>query len=328
MYPLEVVIVQDLSDSFGDDFQVMKETELPAMYKELTESHPGSAFGAVSFVDKPISPFGWPLDWCWKNEAAIGADLAALQSVYGTYETGGGQDFPENQAGAILSTAQAKKLNWGSVDDSVRLVVLSTDAPAHYDDETDPTVDRKGMLPYNGTFDEDNVDNQCVEVYYPSYQEVIRELTHPADGSIPPYVAFLVYDDGFNNKTLDSYRWLASEIAENDSFVRDRGANSTEFWTSLSAIIGIIDSLECNGTVSSTSTVLPETLVTETHIVTTETTTSTPILTSTGSVTQSETCPGCDCPPRTGTAGCPCCSARLKMEIPCDAKVVHVDIIH
>jgi len=351
-YPLEVVIVQDVTGSFTDDMPVMANSELPVMFDTLSETHPGSSFGIVSFADKPILPFGYPPepnyrdDYCYLLDAPLGQNLADLTGVYNNYLASGGADPPENQYGAIVNTLQAKKIGWGSNPDAIRLVVLVTDAPPHYDD-ANGGVDRHGMAAFSGTFEEDNINGQCTAQFYPSWQETIRQINAPVDGGIPPYVAFLVYDDGADGKTLDTWQWFASQIYENNSFVRERAEDSSNFWEELSQIIGIMDSVECQPISSTTPT--PTTTTTDSTSTTTdngsgipagstettETSTADPATTTTTTGTTDSTtastvapCPPCPCP---GPDPCDHCHNHCGNEAyiryPIDVKEIDVHIV-
>eukprot|EP01055_Gregarina_sp_Pseudo9_P002895 Gregarina_sp_Pseudo_9__2894@NODE_3114_length_748_cov_9959_015515_g2149_i3_p1_GENE_NODE_3114_length_748_cov_9959_015515_g2149_i3NODE_3114_length_748_cov_9959_015515_g2149_i3_p1_ORF_typecomplete_len131_score10_34Integrin_beta/PF00362_18/0_00011_NODE_3114_length_748_cov_9959_015515_g2149_i327419 len=54
-FPIEILLVQDATNSFNDDIVNMKQTQLQLMIDALSTSHPGSAFAAMSFRDKPAA---------------------------------------------------------------------------------------------------------------------------------------------------------------------------------------------------------------------------------------------------------------------------------
>eukprot|EP01053_Blabericola_migrator_P002588 Blabericola_migrator_1__2587@NODE_172_length_12094_cov_159_438181_g149_i0_p8_GENE_NODE_172_length_12094_cov_159_438181_g149_i0NODE_172_length_12094_cov_159_438181_g149_i0_p8_ORF_typecomplete_len189_score36_60Integrin_beta/PF00362_18/2_3e15VWA/PF00092_28/0_18Rsa3/PF14615_6/1_2_NODE_172_length_12094_cov_159_438181_g149_i038344400 len=114
-FPIELVIVQDLTDSFDDDIANMKSTQLQLLIDALSVSHPGSALAAVSFKDKPLWPLGGNDDYCLKLGAPLTTDTAVLKAEYESMLVYGGGDPPESQFHALVAVAQSDTPGWGTV---------------------------------------------------------------------------------------------------------------------------------------------------------------------------------------------------------------------
>lgn len=129
--PLDLVFLQDLSGSFGGDIATVRDLA-PKIVNAVNKVAPGSGFGAVGFVDKPTSPFGSSYDYVYKLFAAIstgGAD--AIRDAYSAMTIQSGADGPEAQLEALMQVAKRADGEVGFRPDSMRVVVLFTDADYH-----------------------------------------------------------------------------------------------------------------------------------------------------------------------------------------------------
>ncbi|RJF80529.1 hypothetical protein D3874_25710 [Oleomonas cavernae] len=127
--PLDVQFLQDLSGSFGDDIATVRGL-VPSIVTALRGVQTDSLFGASTFIDKPVSPFGAAGEWVYAQALGLTADTAALTATYNGMVIRNGADEPESQIEALMQLA----LHAGDVGyraDSARFAVLFTDAPFH-----------------------------------------------------------------------------------------------------------------------------------------------------------------------------------------------------
>lgn len=140
--PLDIFLMQDLSSSFSDDLPNMQNS-VQALVDNVILLNNNTWFGWGSFIDKPISPFGyWSLysgtrDYECKLHLPISSDPSQLvNSIQGLSSAGlfGGQDVPESQLDCILSFTQDPTVGWRSVaqyGQTNRLLIIISDAPYH-----------------------------------------------------------------------------------------------------------------------------------------------------------------------------------------------------
>ncbi len=127
--PLDVQFLQDLSGSFGDDIANVRGL-VPAIVTALQAVQANSEFGASTFVDKPISPFGATGEWVYNTAQSLTANTAALTNTYNNMVIRYGADEPEAQLESLMQLA-LHSAEVGFRPDSARFVVLFTDAPFH-----------------------------------------------------------------------------------------------------------------------------------------------------------------------------------------------------
>lgn len=127
--PLEMVLLQDLSGSFGDDVSVVQ-----GLADDLIASLSGLAttvrLGLASFIDKPTSPFGSSTDHEYRTELGLTGDFSAWNDAIDALTIGSGNDGPESQITGLMQTAlRTAEIGWSS--DALKVVVLTTDARPH-----------------------------------------------------------------------------------------------------------------------------------------------------------------------------------------------------
>ncbi len=127
---LDLFLLEDLSGSFGDDLNVIK-TLVPNLVTSITGIVSDTFFGVGSYVDKPISPFGFSGDYVYRTDLALTADTGLLQTTVNGLTIRNGGDFPESQLEALLQTAVRATGEVGFRNDAFKVVVLSTDATYH-----------------------------------------------------------------------------------------------------------------------------------------------------------------------------------------------------
>ncbi|MEO1559326.1 MAG: hypothetical protein AAFS12_06720, partial [Cyanobacteria bacterium J06632_19] len=128
--PLDVFVLEDLSGSFEDDTSTLQSL-VTDLVDNLREIEPDTNFGVGSFVDKPISPFGYPSDYVYRTNLPITENEKDFQSTINSLTIYNGSDYPESQLEALLQTALRADDEVGFREDSTRIVVLSTDANYH-----------------------------------------------------------------------------------------------------------------------------------------------------------------------------------------------------
>lgn len=128
--PLDLVFLQDLSSSFGDDISVLAGLVPDLIARIRTEIQADSQFGYASFIDKPLFggiPFLEP-DYVYRTELPITADTTALVNAIANSTLGNGNDFPEAQLDALFFAA-VRAAELGFRDGTERFIVITTDAP-------------------------------------------------------------------------------------------------------------------------------------------------------------------------------------------------------
>jgi Ca2+-binding RTX toxin-like protein len=138
--PLDMFLVEDLSGSFYDDVATVRGL-LDNLITQVRAVQSDSQFGAGSFVDKPISPFGDVYDYVYRTDAKITSDTATVKTAFDNMTVLNGNDGPEAQLEALYqialrtikddSTSATGSDEIGFRPGSMRFVVLATDAPYH-----------------------------------------------------------------------------------------------------------------------------------------------------------------------------------------------------
>lgn len=126
---LDLVLLQDLSGSFGDDLPVV-EALFPDLVDSVRATRPDSQFAVTSYIDKPITPFGNDSDFVYSTDQPLTADESVVQEALANLVLGSGGDLPESQIEALLQVA-VRETEVGFRPDSQRVVLLTTDAPFH-----------------------------------------------------------------------------------------------------------------------------------------------------------------------------------------------------
>lgn len=172
---LEMVLLQDLSGSFGDDVSTVRglADDLIAAISGLTAD---VQLGLASFIDKPISPFGSTTDHEYLTQLALTGDFDAWKAALDALTIGSGADGPEAQLTGLMQVAlRDSEVGWSS--DALKVVVLTTDAAPHVagDFSTVPSNDGDDIT--------DGPSNDGTGEDYPSVDQVKDALL--AGGVIP-----------------------------------------------------------------------------------------------------------------------------------------------
>jgi Ca2+-binding RTX toxin-like protein len=160
--PIDLMVLQDLSGSFDDDVETVRAL-LDNLVDNVQLIQPDSSFGASSFVDKPVSPFGSDSsrDYVYKTDAKITKNIDVLKEAFYNMEVLHGADGPEAQIEALYQVALrtiADDTTTGTTSDeigfrpdSMRVVVLTTDAPYHQSGDHYTAVPNNGDTILDGT---------------------------------------------------------------------------------------------------------------------------------------------------------------------------------
>lgn len=253
--PLEIVIVQDVSDSFQPHIDNMRDVQIAQMTQVLGQSHPGTKFSVLSFRDKPIWPHGSKGDFCQRFESPLSANATHVSEVYSRLVSAGGADPAENQFGAIVAAAQSSSPEW-SQSRATRLIVLATDACPHFADDG---LNQNGLKAFSGRFDDKRSEEQCSEEYYPSPAQVKAALRERQ-----AFLAQLIFDgDETNGSVRSCWEWFNDYLGQESAFLEPLAKDGSNFWTVLMNVIKNIEGEGCQPT----STVAPTTKETTTNTV-------------------------------------------------------------
>eukprot|EP01056_Protomagalhaensia_sp_Gyna25_P001863 Protomagalhaensia_sp_Gyna_25__1862@NODE_1987_length_1363_cov_862_388218_g1637_i0_p1_GENE_NODE_1987_length_1363_cov_862_388218_g1637_i0NODE_1987_length_1363_cov_862_388218_g1637_i0_p1_ORF_typecomplete_len344_score38_23Integrin_beta/PF00362_18/1_5e20VWA/PF00092_28/0_004_NODE_1987_length_1363_cov_862_388218_g1637_i01241155 len=234
-FPIDVIIVQDATGTFADDWDNMVQNELPLMCEILEERHPGTRFGVVIHKDKPVTPLGLSTDFCVDTEVDMSNKEEDLLELYSRNIPYGGGDAPECQFVALLAASQLP-FPWNA--DATKLFIVVTDAPPHFKDDGSNTM---GLADHTDEFDMFDPKGQCATQYYPTPEQVHKSL-HQVGG----YLAVAVHDgDYMNGLVRRSWEWMIRFMGQPDDFVQDLTSSSDNFWEALSIIITALEHIEC-----------------------------------------------------------------------------------
>jgi Ca2+-binding RTX toxin-like protein len=202
MAPLsDIFLLQDLTGSFTEDLPRLKSI-FPSLLDNLRDPvleviyGANPFFGIASFRDKPVSPFGSPGDFVYRNNITLTGDTASVISTVNELSAGGGSDGPEAQLEALLQLSFNPNYRVGST----RIALVVTDALYHQPPEGVTKAGSTITRPNNGDnvadADEDYptivqlkdrlaasniipvfiVEEEAGEVIKESYQELVRQL--------------------------------------------------------------------------------------------------------------------------------------------------------
>lgn len=241
-FPLDVLIIQDVTQSLGDDLVHMRESQIPAMISGLSTEHPGSRFAVLTHRDKPIWPLGSAGDYCARPGSPFSIDGTIVLSAYTDLEARGGADGPESQFVALLAASQLSMYEWNPMH--THLIVVATDAQPHFNLDGFNTMNLPAAP---DTYDENDPETQCSSVYYPSPEQVKSSLN-----KIEAYLAAVIYDPDYQNGLIArSWQWVIRDFGETDDFLNLMSSDARNFWEKLAKIISELEATEC--IVSSTS---------------------------------------------------------------------------
>lgn len=184
---LDMVLLEDLSGSFGDDISTVN-----GLADDLITSVSGLAtsvrLGLSTFIDKPISPFGGSSDHEYQTAQGLTADYDAWKAALDSLVLGSGADGPESQLTALMQTAlRTAEVGWSG--DATKVVVLATDAIPHMAGD-------HPVAPNNGDDVLDGPDNDGTGEDYPTLDQVKDALL--STGIVPIFAV-----SGFAKSTYE-----------------------------------------------------------------------------------------------------------------------------
>lgn len=129
--PLDLMFLQDLSGSFGDDIEQVR-TLVPKVVKAINGVNSDSAYGVVGFVDKPISPFGSSYgDYVYELFTPITKVGSRISDAYSEMTIKSGADGDEAQLETLFQVAKRAEGEVGFRDGTMRVAIIFTDAGYH-----------------------------------------------------------------------------------------------------------------------------------------------------------------------------------------------------
>eukprot|EP01057_Protomagalhaensia_wolfi_P001628 Protomagalhaensia_wolfi_Nauph_80__1627@NODE_2003_length_1248_cov_17_794045_g1568_i0_p1_GENE_NODE_2003_length_1248_cov_17_794045_g1568_i0NODE_2003_length_1248_cov_17_794045_g1568_i0_p1_ORF_typecomplete_len350_score63_80Integrin_beta/PF00362_18/3_3e16VWA/PF00092_28/0_073VWA/PF00092_28/4_7e03_NODE_2003_length_1248_cov_17_794045_g1568_i0641113 len=234
-FPIDVIIIQDATGTFADDWDNMVYNELPVMVEVLEVNHPGTHFGVVVHKDKPIYPLGLDTDFCVDTEIILSHEKEDVLKLYNRNIPYGGGDVAECQFVALLAGSQLP-FPWN--EEATKLFIVVTDAPPHFEDDGSNTMN---LPPHTDEYDILDPEGQCISQYYPSPDQVRQSILQ-----VGGYLAVAVHaGDYMNGLVKRSWEWMVRFMEQPDNFVQDLTASSDNFWEALSAIITSLEDIEC-----------------------------------------------------------------------------------
>lgn len=225
----DLVLLQDLSGSYADDLETLREVAGDIVTEILPE---GSGYGVASFIDKPVIPFGTEVaegvegDYVYQTELGITENGASFLSAIDGLEIGVGGDFPASQIEALLQLARRNdeiRFRTGSR----RIVVLTTDADFHEagdytQNPVTPNPPGSPVVPIPANNGDGSLEGGRGEKEdYPSVAQVKDAIE---DADISPI--FLVTGEQtfvtYENLAADLERGVVLELAEDSSNIATR----------------------------------------------------------------------------------------------------------
>jgi hypothetical protein len=126
--PIDFIFLVDLSGSYADDLPNFQ-AAAPGIAASVLAVDPDARFAVASFVDLPIFPYGSAGDYVYRPELALTEDVGAFEAALGGLTIRSGGDFPESQWAGLWGAANG--LGLGLRDNSRKIILIATDAPAH-----------------------------------------------------------------------------------------------------------------------------------------------------------------------------------------------------
>eukprot|EP01056_Protomagalhaensia_sp_Gyna25_P001236 Protomagalhaensia_sp_Gyna_25__1235@NODE_1616_length_1687_cov_964_170510_g1322_i0_p1_GENE_NODE_1616_length_1687_cov_964_170510_g1322_i0NODE_1616_length_1687_cov_964_170510_g1322_i0_p1_ORF_typecomplete_len546_score78_62Integrin_beta/PF00362_18/1_5e19VWA/PF00092_28/0_0086potato_inhibit/PF00280_18/0_19_NODE_1616_length_1687_cov_964_170510_g1322_i031640 len=243
-FPFDIVLVQDATGTFADDWPNLVEKGIPIALETLSKDHPGSRFGVVLHKDKPVEPLGvaptpgngYYSDFCVRTDTSLSTDLDTILDGYRNNRPYGGGDPPECQFVALLAASQLP-FDWNPF--ASKLIMAITDAQPHFDLDGFNTMN---LPSHPDEYDQEDPAGQCESVYYPSADQMKESLQ-----SIDAYLGAAVYDgDSVNGLIYRSWQWTIRNMDQTDGFLKESDASSSNFAQNLLAIVHEIEKLECD----------------------------------------------------------------------------------
>ena len=125
----DVVLLHDLSGSFGDDL-LQVQANAPGLFDALHGEASDLQLGVASFVDKPIAPMGAAGDYVFQIEGALTGDKSVFLATVNNMILRFGDDTPEAQIEGLMHVGtHAGALGYRPA--ARKFVVMMTDAPFH-----------------------------------------------------------------------------------------------------------------------------------------------------------------------------------------------------
>ncbi len=163
---MDVFINMDVTGSMADEINNLRAALSGEIIPAIQAQVPDTEFGAGSFADFPLAPYGDPLtDQPFRLLQPITANITDVQIAVGTYVAAGGSDGPESNIEALYQIATGEGLvgpaptsvapnmdgigGVGFREGSFPIVVSITDALSH-DPMGDATCDFGGPEVYAG----------------------------------------------------------------------------------------------------------------------------------------------------------------------------------
>eukprot|EP01071_Lankesteria_metandrocarpae_P011572 Lankesteria_metandrocarpae@DN5453_c0_g1_i4.p1 len=181
-FTIEIMFLQDFSDSSAEERQVLR-PQLEGVLEGIANTFLNSRTGVASFVDKPIEPLGFGYqgpwyegDWCLDVASDLtfeGTPADKMELIINS-PPGGGNDFAENQLGALHDLAKSDALaKWSTADINEygqrvrRVIVLSTDSAYHI--AGDGNAADADIVPNDG-----GPETNCTHEDYPTVGSKLR----------------------------------------------------------------------------------------------------------------------------------------------------------
>ncbi len=201
---IDLLVLQDLSGSFSDDVSTVRGL-LDDLVVNITDIQPNTYFGAASFVDKPVEGHGYGEDFVYNTDAKLTSDTDSIKDAFDSMVVLSGADYKEAQIEALYQVALRTiddNSTTGTADDeigfrenSMKVVVLTTDAPYHEEGDY-----HGATTPNNGDIVVDASED------YPN-TEMLKEALEEAN----IYPIFAVTSD-----VMSSYDGLVTDIGRGD----------------------------------------------------------------------------------------------------------------
>jgi len=191
-YAIEVVQLQDASDTLKDDITTLKAVSQD-LFSSLNSEYPGLRYALASFTDKPIPLAGYgkyggyqdvKADYCYNMDMDFATTAEEFSAALDRVKYGSGNDVPETMLEAMLYTVNDKSLSWSSGAYSsdgrpiVKFVVQITDSYPHPEgDATDfantcwnwPRSWANGV--YSGGYGASDLNSKYKQNYYNGEKE-------------------------------------------------------------------------------------------------------------------------------------------------------------
>jgi hypothetical protein len=130
-FSLDLIFTIDTTGSMWDDIDEVK-ASASAIVDEIDASMSNYRIAVVAYRDFPVSPYGSPGDYPFKDVLPFSTDKSSIVAAVQGLIVGGGADWRESVYSALIHSIDSTSLGgWRGSDQAAKAIILMGDAPPH-----------------------------------------------------------------------------------------------------------------------------------------------------------------------------------------------------